>query len=90
MNASRAMAGLWIHWSERGVGMADLTGMWPNIKAKTLLLNGDRDPLGTRFAEPASKIIPNSKRVVIESCGRFPQQEQPEACSKAIQEFLSG
>ena len=37
---------------------ADLTGMWPKIEASTLLLNGDRETPGKRFAEPASKVIP--------------------------------
>jgi pimeloyl-ACP methyl ester carboxylesterase len=62
----------------------------PDITLRTLLIWGDNDewvPVGTVAREYNAK-IKGSKLVVIDNCGHYPQEEAPEATSKAINDFI--
>lgn len=62
----------------------------PDITLRTLLIWGESDewvPVDTTAREYNARIR-NSKLVVIDNCGHYPQEEAPEATSKAINDFI--
>ncbi len=62
----------------------------PDISLRTLLIWGDNDewvPLDTVAREYNAR-IKGSTLVVIDNCGHYPQEEAPEATSKAINDFI--
>ena len=62
----------------------------PDITLKTLLIWGDNDewvPVDP-IAREYNARIKDSKLVVIDNCGHYPQEEAPEATSKAITDFI--
>lgn len=62
----------------------------PEITMSTLLIWGDSDewvPVDNIAKEYNAK-IKGSKLVVIDNCGHYPQEESPEATSKAISDFI--
>ncbi|MFN8534708.1 MAG: alpha/beta hydrolase [Dehalococcoidia bacterium] len=88
MNASRSAAGRWVVRSERGVGLADLTGLLPSIAAPVLLVFGGRDTLTDRFEAPVLAGLSDGRSIHIPDAGRFPHQEQPGPTAEAIAAFL--
>lgn len=63
---------------------------WPHIKAKTLVLGGDKD--GANFPERARHIadtIPGAELVLIPNIGHVPHFEAPDLFYKALLKFLN-
>jgi pimeloyl-ACP methyl ester carboxylesterase len=62
----------------------------PDITLRTLLIWGDSDewvpadPIATDY----NARIKGSKLVIIDKCGHYPQEEAPEATSKAVTDFV--
>ena len=62
---------------------------WPKIRAKTLVLGGDRD--GPDFPERAKHIadtIPSAELVLIPNAGHVPHLEVPEIFNRELLKFL--
>lgn len=69
---------------------AEIDNRMKKIKAKTLVLWGDRDRVfPAANAHSAGKLIKNSEVAVIENCGHMPMMEKPEETAKIYLEFLA-
>ena len=90
LNASRWRAGRWVRWSERGVALADVRGLLPEVRAPALLLYGERDPLIAMFEKRSLGSLPDGRAVHIPATGRFPQQESPAETAAALLAFIDG
>ncbi|MCY4640276.1 MAG: alpha/beta fold hydrolase [Chloroflexi bacterium] len=88
LNASRWRAGRWVRWSERGVALAGVFDALPRVRAPTLLLYGERDPLIAMFEEKALAALPDGRAVHVTDTGRFPHQESPAETAAALLDFL--
>jgi pimeloyl-ACP methyl ester carboxylesterase len=70
---------------------SDRSQLVGRIRARTLVLHGDLDPLiafenGKRLAER----IPGAKFELLPGCGHMPYIEQPELTARAVLDFLQG
>ena len=60
------------------------------IEVPVLMISADHDPvLPPALAEGMEERVPDLERVVIEDCGHWTQQEQPEATTEHIVRFLA-
>lgn len=66
----------------------DLYPELASIKAPTLVLHGDYDPIPKELAEHIAKTLPNGHYVEIERCGHFPYAEKPDETFNALNTFL--
>lgn len=67
----------------------DVQANAPSVKAKTLLIYGDKDTATpVRYGERLRDLIPGSSLTVLNDCGHFILHEQPEKATTAIVEFL--
>ncbi|MEZ6020301.1 MAG: alpha/beta hydrolase [Planctomycetota bacterium] len=86
-NASNWRAMVDLVRDENGTRQAELV----HIACPTLLVWGAEEiaypveSFGRRFADA----IPGSELVVLDDCGHYPQEEQPDASAAAIQDFLA-
>ena len=63
----------------------------PQIKAPTLVIHGDADPLVPYVnGEILSQRIPGARLVTLRGCGHLAMWEQPRALSTALLEFFAG
>ena len=61
------------------------------IKAPALMLSAAHDPVLTpAMTEGMEDRVPNVRKVVIDECGHWTQQEQPEETNRHLIEFLDG
>ncbi|MGH2786508.1 MAG: alpha/beta fold hydrolase [Actinomycetota bacterium] len=61
------------------------------IEVPCLLISGAGDPvLRPEMAEGMEKRVPDLTKVVIDDCGHWTQQEQPDRTTEAMLEYLSG
>lgn len=67
----------------------DLYPQLANVKAPTLVLHGDYDPIPAEFAEHVAKTIPNARFVKFVNCGHFPYAEVPHKNLQTIKAFLA-
>lgn len=68
---------------------SDLTKVLPRIQARTLIIQGLKDPVvPPEYARKANQRIPRSKLCLFEKCRHWPQREQPEKFTRAVMEFL--
>ncbi|MBA3602372.1 MAG: alpha/beta fold hydrolase [Parachlamydiaceae bacterium] len=67
----------------------NLHGSLKSLKATTLVLHGDADPIPPSTAQNTHKSIPNSKYFLMKNCGHFPYVEDPNTYFKYINAFLS-
>ena len=77
-----------MRWSERGVALAGVFDALPRVRAPTLLLYGERDPLIAMFEEKALAALPDGRAVHVTDTGRFPHQESPAETAAALLAFL--
>jgi pimeloyl-ACP methyl ester carboxylesterase len=66
----------------------DLRERLPRISAPTLVLAGERDPLGTFAADEIAALVPGADLIVFEGIGHFPWFEDPAAFRTAVLSFL--
>jgi len=66
----------------------DLYPELASVKAPTLVVHGDYDPIPSAFAEHIANTMPNARFVKIENCGHFSYAEKPDATFKALNTFL--
>ncbi|HEY3053529.1 MAG TPA: alpha/beta fold hydrolase, partial [Thermoanaerobaculia bacterium] len=67
----------------------DARPMIKNLRAPTLLVWGDRDPLvPLSYARQLKEMIPTSKLVVVPNAGHIPMWENPEVFNTALLAFL--
>jgi pimeloyl-ACP methyl ester carboxylesterase len=60
-----------------------------NIRVPTLVLSGDKDMLiSNEFSREMAAMIPGATLVIVPDCGHLAPAEQPEATSKALDEWL--
>lgn len=61
------------------------------VRAKTLLLWGDRDIAypATKFGKRFDDLIPDSELIVLPNCGHYPQEEHPAAVVRHLDEFFT-
>ncbi len=71
--------------------MSALRAVLPALKTKpALLIWGDRDrAVGLASAEKLQQYLSNSSLVVLPSVGHIPFEEMPEACNRAVLEWLA-
>jgi pimeloyl-ACP methyl ester carboxylesterase len=68
----------------------DITPQLAGIRAKTLLLTGDRDPIvPPEQSNRASNLIPNAKLAVIKGAGHLPFIERPLEYNQALSRWLA-
>lgn len=89
MNATRALAGLWIRPSQRGVALADFHAMLERVTSPVLLVYGEHDPLA-RFEAPALPHISRASSARVPGAGRFPHQENAQGTAEVLAGFLAG
>ena len=83
-----------LHAAPNALLFADLTKNYDlraglrRLERPTLIVHGHQDPMGDKTAEDIHALIKSSTLVYLDKCGHFPWLEQPEAFSRAIQEFL--
>jgi len=58
------------------------------IKAQTLVIHGDHDPIPLASAHEWAHSIPRAKFLLLRKCGHFPQLEQAAPFFAAIEDFL--
>jgi len=58
------------------------------IRAHTLFIHGDVDPLPQEWVEKMCALIPDSKLCIVENAGHFPWLEQPHLFFMFVQAFL--
>jgi pimeloyl-ACP methyl ester carboxylesterase len=62
----------------------------PAIKAPTLIIWGEQDPIfPVDHAQVALKSIPNARLTVFERCGHIPYLEHPDKFNSLVKEFLA-
>ncbi len=71
--------------------MSALRAVLPELKTKpALLIWGDRDrAVGLASAEKLQQYLSNSSLVVLPSVGHIPFEEMPDACNRAVLEWLA-
>jgi pimeloyl-ACP methyl ester carboxylesterase len=61
------------------------------IEAPALMIMAEHDPVLTpAMAEGMEERVPNLQKALIQDCGHWTQQEQPEAFNQALLGFLRG
>lgn len=61
------------------------------IKAETLVLWTTHDPTASvEVGQRLANLVPNSRFVVMENCGHWPQHEDPDAFNRIHIDFLKG
>ncbi len=87
VNEDRAKAGVWAWKCSIAMNDFDIVPALKKVRAKTLLIFGERDML--RSKENALKnYIKGSELVIIPNAGHLPQVDNPEAFLEAVQRFL--
>jgi pimeloyl-ACP methyl ester carboxylesterase len=62
----------------------------PELTIPALLLWGRHDPLvPLRVGQSLAAALPNARLEILEDCGHYPQQENPDETARLIREFLS-
>ncbi|MBI3047088.1 MAG: alpha/beta fold hydrolase [Acidobacteria bacterium] len=61
-----------------------------SVRAPTLLVHGDRDPIPLDAAREWRAAIPSSRLLVVPDAGHMPYVEQPQLFFAAVQTFLDG
>ncbi|HZA92427.1 MAG TPA: alpha/beta hydrolase [Gemmatimonadales bacterium] len=80
-------ASLWN--SEDSLGY-DWRPMAERVKAPTLVVHGDKDPLPLAGSEEWVQALPAARLVVIPDAGHYPHAEQPERFFPVVESFLAG
>lgn len=71
-------------------GRTDFSDRLPELRAPTLLIHGERDPLvRVEAARRAHKLIPRSELAVFEGCGHWPPREHPQRFNSTVSGFLA-
>ncbi len=86
-NRSRAIAGRWVRASERGVALAGIADYLPAIRARTLLIYGQRGNY-REFQAAGEARIRSVRTQIIADAGAFTHQERPVETAEAINRFL--
>lgn len=74
----------------RDMPQIDITSQLAGIRAKTLLLTGDLDPIvPPEQSNRASKLIPNAELAVIKGAGHLPFSERPLEYNQALSRWLA-
>lgn len=67
----------------------DLTKDFSKIKTETLLIWGDQDrAVPLKYGKQMYKLINNSKLIILEDCGHFPHQVNPERVASYVKDFV--
>jgi pimeloyl-ACP methyl ester carboxylesterase len=67
----------------------DLAGRLAEITQPTLIIHGSKDRLiPVKWATKAHQLIPDSRLLVLEQCGHWPQREKPVEFHQAVLDFL--
>ena len=66
----------------------DWRPMGGRVKAATMLVHGDQDPLPLRGSEEWARVLPNARLVIVEGAGHYPHAERPEQFFPAVEAFL--
>jgi 2-succinyl-6-hydroxy-2,4-cyclohexadiene-1-carboxylate synthase len=77
--------------SLRQFGQGQCPNLWPELgllTMPTLLLSGNNDRKYTRIAERMCQHLPLGALRTFDQAGHMPHLEAPEACAKAIRDFL--
>lgn len=85
---SRRAAGKWIQPSERGVGITDILGTLPRVRARTLLLYGQYDKAYRKFQTAAEAALPDHRTRIVSDAGAFVMQDNPEETADILNAFL--
>ncbi|HEV2368643.1 MAG TPA: alpha/beta hydrolase, partial [Acidimicrobiales bacterium] len=60
------------------------------VEAPSLMVSAEHDPVLTpAMAEGMEARVPNLRKVLVEDCGHWTQQEKPEVTNRHLVEFLS-
>lgn len=87
VNEDLRKAGVWSYKTSIALNNYDIVPAFKKIKAKTLIVFGEKDML--RSKENAIKnYIKDSELVIIPDAGHVPQMDNPEAFLKVVQPFL--
>ena len=68
----------------------DLLPQLHALRARTLVIHGDRDLIPIEIAREIARAIPGSQFVVLEDCGHFAYLEQPHEVREHLSALLSG
>jgi pimeloyl-ACP methyl ester carboxylesterase len=61
------------------------------IKAKTLIIHGEKDTLvPLEASREAHGLIQDAELKIMAGCGHWPQRDNPEEFNKVVREFLFG
>jgi proline iminopeptidase len=72
------------------LGDWDWRPLMASVKAPTLVVHGERDPIPMAAAREWAAAIPNARLLVIPGSGHFPYIEQPQSFFRAAEQFLAG
>lgn len=72
----------------KDLGKYDIHDQLINITASTLVMHGDESVISIKGAEAITKLIPNSKLVILKDVGHFPYIEAPNTFSTVVREFF--
>jgi pimeloyl-ACP methyl ester carboxylesterase len=87
VNEDLRKVGVWSYKTSIALNNYDIVSALGKIKAKTLIVFGEKDML--RSKENAIKnYIKDSELVLIPDAGHVPQMDNPEAFLKVVQPFL--
>ena len=59
-----------------------------SVRARTLVIHGDADPIPLESAREWANAIPSAQFILLRQCGHFPQLEQPAEFFAALDRFL--
>ncbi len=68
----------------------DLTTALREVEVRSLILQGEQDPIDAVTAREIQALLRNSELQFIPECGHFPWLEKPEAFGEAVARFLGG
>jgi len=87
-NIDRNKAGAWamldVMWALRDY---DVRAAMPKIKARTLVIYGDKSPVGAG-AKVFEQTVPGAQLVIMKDCGHFPMLDDPQALADVVTGFL--
>jgi proline iminopeptidase len=72
----------------QGMESFDITKQLADVKVRTLIIQGDSDPIPMEIPKTLHSLLKNSSLLVLPQCGHFPFIEAPDPFFKAISEFV--